>query len=91
VYGGSNVTAIGWSVTHTYYAVYASNERGPLTGFVLDDWTISDTCSAVSGTDSESISFQSASGRFSNMHATTSGVLLNAGTPQMTNGGGNSL
>jgi hypothetical protein len=91
VYGGNHVTAIGWSVANSYFAVYASDERGPTTDLVLDAWAIRDTHSAASGTDGESVSFRNASGRFSNMHATASGGLLNVGTPRMIDGGGNSL
>ena len=29
VYGGSHITATGWSVSNAYYAVYASSSRGP--------------------------------------------------------------
>jgi hypothetical protein len=91
VYGGSNITAVGWSVSHAYYAVYANDERGPLTDFILDTWTIEDTCPMASGTDSQAVSFRNVSGRFSNMHAKASGGLLNVGTPRMIDGGGNSL
>jgi hypothetical protein len=91
VYGGSNVTATDWSVEHAYYAIYASNEQGPVDNLVLDAWTIDDTCPMRSGTDSQAVSFRNASGRFSNMRARASGGLLNVGTPRMTDGGGNSL
>jgi hypothetical protein len=92
VYGGSHITAIGWSVSHAYYAVYANgNARGPLTDFILDGWTISDTGAPAWGSDNVSAAISYASGQFSNMHAISSGILLNQGTPRMIDGGGNSL
>jgi hypothetical protein len=77
-------------VSHAYYAVYVSGDE-PLTNFVLDDWTISDTGGPAWGGANVSVALQDASGRFSNMQATTSGVLLNVGSPKMTDGGGNSI
>jgi hypothetical protein len=91
VYGGDHITANGWSVTNAYYAVYASSSRGPLTNFVIDGWTINGTGAPAWGTSNVSIAVENSSGRFSNMHATTSGTLLNVGSPRMTDGGGNSL
>ena len=92
VYGGSHVTAVGWSVTNACLAVYASSDRGPLTDFVLDRWTICNTGALGWGTtNGVSVYIDNASGRFSNIHATTaSGVLVNLGTPKLTDGGGNS-
>ncbi len=86
VYGGSHITATGWTVAHAYFAVYACSDRGPLTDFILDGWTVTDT-----GSSSTSLYFNTASGRYSNMHATGSGVLVNLGTPKLTDGGSNSL
>ena len=91
VYGGSHVTATDWSVSDAYYAIFASGTRGPLTDFVLDDWTISNTGAPAWGAANASVYVEYASGRFSNMHATASGVLVNVGTPKLTDGGGNSL
>jgi hypothetical protein len=91
VYGGSRVTATGWSVSNAYYAVYASNTRGPLTDLILDNWTISGSGAPAWGSSNVSVATENSSGRFSNMHATTSGVLLNVGSPKLTDGGGNSL
>lgn len=91
-YGGSHVTATGWSVTNTCLAVYASSNRGPLTDFVLDGWTICDTGALGWGTaNGVSVYINNASGQFSNMRATASGVLVNVGTPRMTDDDGNSL
>jgi len=91
VYGGSHVTAIGWVVSNAYYAVYASgSERGPLTDLILDDWTISNTGAPAWGTLNASVYMENASGRFSNMHATVSGVLANVGSPKLIDGGGSS-
>jgi hypothetical protein len=90
VYGGSHVTAIGWSVSNVFYAVYASSSRGPLTNLVLDDWTISDTGGPTWGVANVSVAIENASGQFSNMHATASGGLLNMGVLKMVDGGGNS-
>jgi hypothetical protein len=86
VYGGNHITATGWSVTHAYFAVYACSDRGPIVDFTLNGWTITDT-----GSSSTSVYFENASGRFSNIHATTSGTLSNLGVPKMTDDGGNSL
>jgi hypothetical protein len=91
VYGGSHVTATGWSVSNAYYAVYASGTEGPLTDFVLDGWTISNTGAPAWGAANASVYVEYASGRFSNMRGTASGVLVNVGTPKLTDGGGNSL
>ena len=91
VYGGSHVTAIGWSVSNAYYAVYASSSRGPLTDFVVDGWTISNTGAPAWGTSNVSLAVENSTGTYSNMHGTTSGVLLNVGSPKLTDGGGNSL
>jgi hypothetical protein len=89
VYGGRHITAIGWSVSNAYYAVYASAKETHLTDFVLDGWTISDTGAPAWREPDVSVAIEYASGRFSNMWATSSGVLLNFGTPRMTDGGGN--
>ena len=84
VYGGSHVTAIGWVVSNACYAVYASgSERGPLTDLILDDWTISNTGAPAWGYDNVSVAVENASGNISNMHATTSGVLANVGSPKL--------
>ena len=92
VYGGSHITANGWSVTNTCLAVYASGIRGPLTDFILDNWTISDTGALGWGTvNGVSVYISNASGRVSNMHTAASGILVNMGNPKMTDGGGNSL
>jgi len=85
VYGGSHITATGWSVANVYYAVYACSDRGPLTNFILDGWTVTNA-----GSSSTSLYFNAASGRYSNIHTTGSGVLVNLGTPKLTDGGGNS-
>ena len=91
VYGGNHVTATGWSVSNACYAVYASgSERGPLTDLILDDWTISNTGAPAWGTLNASVYMENASGRFSNMHATVSGVLANVGSPKLIDGGGSS-
>jgi len=87
VYGGSHITATGWSVAHAYFAVYSCSDRGPLTDFVLNGWTISDTSSSGNA----SVYFKSSSGTYSNLHATGSGALANSGTPNLIDGGGNSL
>ena len=87
VYGGSHITATGWSVAHAYFAIYACSDRGPLTDFVLSNWTISDTSSSGNA----SVYFKSSSGTYSNLHATGSGALANSGTPNLIDGGGNSL
>jgi hypothetical protein len=84
VYGGSHITAIGWVVSSAFFAVYACSERGPLTDFILDDWTINDT-----GSSDLSVSIDNASGIISNMHATSSEGLRNRGNPMMIDGGGN--
>jgi hypothetical protein len=90
VYGGSHVTAVGWTVTNACLAVYASSDRGPLTDFVLDRWTICNTGALGWGTtNGVSVYIDNASGRFSNMRGTASGVLVNLGTPKLTDGGGN--
>jgi len=91
VYGGSHVTASGWVVAHAYLAVYASSDRGPLTDLILDDWTITDTGGSGWGQSNLSVVFQQSSGRFSNVHAVTSGALFNQGTPMLTDRGGNSI
>jgi hypothetical protein len=91
VYGGSHVTAIGWSVSNVSHAVYASGTRGPLTDFVLDDWSINTSGVAQWGSPNVSVAMEYASGLFSNMRATDSGILKNVGTPKMTDGGGNSV
>lgn len=91
VYGGSHIAATGWSVANAYYAIYASSARGPLTDFVLDGWTVSNTGAPAWGTSNVSLAVENSSGTYSNMHATTSGVLLNVGSPRLTNAGGNSL
>jgi hypothetical protein len=89
VQGGSHVTVTGWTVSNVCYAVYAANERGPLTDFILSDWTISN--SGAGDAPYVSVSFDSSSGQFSNMHIMSSGVIRNTGTLTMTDGGGNSL
>ena len=89
--GGSHVTATDWSVSNAYYAVYASGNRGPLTEFVLDGWRVCDSGATTWEGKYVSVYFEDASGRFSNMHAVSSGTLLNMGSPRMTDGGGNSL
>jgi hypothetical protein len=91
VYGGSHITATGWSVTNAYFAVYASSSRGPLTDFVLDGWTIYGTGGSTWGSPNVSIAIENSSGVFSNVRATNSGILKNVGTPTMTDGGGNSV
>ena len=91
VYGGDYVTASGWVVNGAYLAVYASSDRGPLTNFILDDWTIHDTGGSGWAQSNLSVVFQQSSGRFSNMRATDSGALFNQGTPMLADGGGNSL
>ena len=91
VYGGNHITATGWTVSNAYYAIYASSARGPLTDFVLDGWTVSNTGAPAWGTSNVSLAVENSSGTYSNMHATASGVLLNVGSPRLTNAGGNSL
>ncbi len=92
VYGGSHITATGWSVTNACLAVYASGSREALTDLVLDGWTISDTGAMGWGTvNGVSVYINNASGRFSNMHVMASGVLINVGTPKLIDDGGNSL
>jgi hypothetical protein len=91
VQGGSHITVSGWSVSHAFYAVYGGGSEGPLTDFVLDDWTITDTGAPAWGFPNVSVGIADASGRFSNMHGVNSGILLNMGKPQLTDGGGNSL
>jgi len=90
VYGGSHITATGWSVSNAYYAIYACSSRGPLTDFSLDNWTISDTGAPARGTPNASVYIENASGRFSNMHTAASGILVNVGSPKLTDDGGNS-
>jgi len=90
VYGGSHVTARDWSVSNAYYAIWTTSSRGPLTDFVVDGWTISNTDGPAWGLANVSVVFQDSTGRFSNMHAIESGVMLNKGTPMLTDGGGNS-
>jgi hypothetical protein len=90
VWGGSHVTATGWSVSNVYFAIYANSERGPLTDFILDDWTITASGTTTPGGLSDSVRIEDASGRFSNMHAIASGIMTNTGNPTMTDGGGNS-
>jgi len=87
VYGGSHITASGWSVAHAYFAVYSCSGRGPLTDFVVSNWTISDTSSSSNA----SVYFKSVTGTYSSVHATGSGALVNSGSPTMTDGEGNSL
>lgn len=98
VYGGDHVSARGWSVAHAYYAIYAAGTRGPLSDFVLDGWAISDCggqawpgYSTANGAPitAMSVGLAQATGRFSNMHATSSAGLINTGLPTMTDGGGN--
>jgi uncharacterized repeat protein (TIGR02543 family) len=89
--GGSHASATGWFVSSAYYAVYASGNWGPLTEFVLDDWRVRDSGATTWEGKYVSVYFEDASGQFSNMHATNSGVLLNMGMPQMTDGGSNSI
>ena len=60
-----------------------------MTDLVLDGWTISDTGGAAWGSPNVSVAMENAAGTYRNMHATGSGVLLNVGTPNMTDGGGN--
>jgi hypothetical protein len=91
VCGGLRVTATGWSVSNAYFAVYANRTQSPLTDFILDDWTISGSGAPMWASSKVSVYVENASGRFSNMHATSSGILLNAGTPKLTNMGGNSM
>lgn len=91
VFGGNNVTATGWVVSGVCFAVYASGTRGPLTNLTLNDWTISNSGMPDWGSPNVSVAMEYAAGRFSNMHATASGVLLNVGNPRMTDGGGNSI
>jgi hypothetical protein len=91
VSGGDHINVSGWVVSNAYYAVYASSNRGPLTDFILDGWTISGTGGSTWGSPNVSVAIENSSGRFSNMHAVSSGVLLNMGTPKMADGGGNSL
>jgi len=90
VFGGNHITATGWSVSNAYYAIYASSSRGPITDFVLDDWTICDTGGSAWGLPNVSVAIEYSSGKLSNMHATASGVLLNVGKPKLTDDGGNS-
>jgi hypothetical protein len=91
VFGGNGVTTNGWVVSGVCFAVYASGTRGPLSNFTLDGWTISGSGMPDWGSPNVSVAMEYAAGRFSNMHATTSGVLLNVGNPRMTDGGGNSF
>jgi hypothetical protein len=91
VYGGDHVTATGWSVSNAYYAVYASSCRGPLTNFILSGWNISNTGAPAWQYPDAAVAVEDSSGWFSNMSATGSGALLNAGNPKMTDGGGNSI
>ena len=91
VYGGDHITATGWSVSNACYAVYASSIRGPLTDFVLDDWTISNTGAPAWKTADASVYVENSSGRISNMRTTASGALVNVGNPKLIDGGGNSL
>jgi hypothetical protein len=91
VYGSSHVTASGWVVTGAKVAVYAGNDRGPITDLILDDWTITDTGGAGWGRGVVAVEMQNASGRFSNIHLIASGILENIGIPTMVDGGGNSL
>ena len=90
VSGGSHISATGWSVVSAYLGIYGYGDRGSLTDFILDDWTISDTGTFAWWTANVSVAIENASGRFSNMHAIDSGALLNQGTPKLTDGGGNS-
>jgi len=92
VYGGNNVTAIGWVVSNACFAVYASGSgRGPLTNFILDGWKISNTGSPTWGLANISVAAEYSTGKVSNMHATASGGLAIVGTPQLIDGGSNSL
>ncbi len=91
VCGGLRVTARGWSVSNARYAVYATRTQSPLTDFVLDDWTISGSGAPMWASPKVSVYVENASGRFSNMHDASSGTLLNAGTPKLTNAGDNSI
>ncbi len=92
IYGGNHITARGWTVSNAYYAVYASNVRGAaLTDFTLDGWTVTNSGAASWGYSYVSVSVENSSGVYSNMHGTSSGILLNVGSPKLTDGGGNSL
>jgi len=91
VQGGSHITVSGWSVSHAYFAAYGGGSEATLTDFILDDWAITDTGGADWGSPNMSVGIADASGRFSNMHGMNSGILLNMGKPQLTDGGGNSL
>jgi hypothetical protein len=91
VQGGANISLSGWSVSNAYYALYVTAKGDLLTDFVLDGWTISNTGAPAWGSSNVSVAMEYASGRYSNIRATTSGVLLNVGTPRMTDAGGNSI
>jgi hypothetical protein len=91
VYGGSRITAVGWSVSNVYYAVYATSRRGPLTDLVLDDWTISNTGGPAWGYDNVAVAIENTTGTISSIRATSSGFLLNMGAPKIADGGGNSI
>ena len=91
VQGGANISLSGWSVSNAYYALYVTAKGDLLTDFVLDSWTISNTGAPAWGSSNVSVAMEYASGRYSNIRATTSGVLLNVGTPRMTDAGGNSI
>jgi hypothetical protein len=91
VWGGSHITATGWSVSNVYFAIYANSERGPLTDFILDDWTITASGTTTPGGLSDSVRIANTSGQYSNMHFVASGIMTNTGSPTMTDGGGNSL
>lgn len=91
VRGGSHVTALDWSISNAWYAVYAIPSYGSITDFVLDNWMIANTGAPVWASSNASVYVENCSGRFSNMRATGSGALLNVGHPKMTDGGGNSM
>lgn len=87
IYGGAHISVNRWSVANAYYAIFASSTRGPLTDFVLDDWTISSTGSS----EDVAVYIENATGRFSNVRATATGFFINIGRPKLEDGGGNSL
>ena len=85
VFGGNHIIFTGWKVSNAFYAVYASGaSRGPITDFVLDGWTISNTSGPTWGSANVSVAIEVASGKISNMNTTSSGIILNVGTVKLT-------
>ena len=90
--GPINITANGWTISHAKYAWYmhqdTSAERGS-TNCHMDGWTITD-CGYNSGVLCAAY-YGYMDGTYSNMHATGCGCsLYQEGSPNMTDGGGNS-